>query len=139
MQKPKKTTKTVSSPSQASYVKFVTHLKLKIRSAQFKAALAVNRELIRLYWEIGKEILDRQQKDGWGTSVIERISKDIQNEFPGIEGFSRSNLFRMKTFYLSYEKVAQAVRQLEDLPVFNIPWGQNIAIFEGVKTLEERL
>lgn len=139
MPKLEKTTKKDSSPSQASYVKFVTHLKLKIRSTQFKAALAVNRELIRLYWEIGKEIVDRQQKDGWGTSVIERVSRDIQNEFPGIEGFSRTNVFRMKAFYEAYQIVPQLVGQLEDFPIFNIPWGQNIAIFEGVKTLEERL
>lgn len=138
MQKFEKTKKKLS-PSHTNYAKFVNHLKLKIRSAQFKAALAVNRELIRLYWEIGNEIVDRQQNEGWGTSVIERVSRDIQNEFPGIEGFSITNIRRMRAFYLTYSIHPQAVGELHELPVFNIPWGHNIAIFEGVKNLEERL
>lgn len=131
--------KASTAPSPSGYTKFVAQLKLKIRGAQFKAALAVNRELIRLYWEIGKGIAERQQKDGWGTSVIERLSKDIQNEFPGIEGFSRTNIFRMRAFYETYKFVPQVVGQLDDLPIFNIPWGHNIAIFEGATTIEERL
>ena len=121
------------------YAKFVTQLKKKIRSAQFKAALAVNRELIRLYWDIGREVVERKEKDGWGSGVIDRVARDIQNEFPGIEGFSKTNMGRMRAFYLAYSISPQAVGKLEDLPIFNIPWGHNIAIFEGVKFLDERL
>lgn len=117
----------------------MTELKKKIRSAQFKAALAVNRELIRLYWDIGKEIVERKEKDGWGSGVIDKIARDIQNEFPGIEGFSRTNMGRMRAFYLAYSIYPQAVGKLEELAIFNIPWGHNIAIFEGVKSFEERL
>jgi len=108
-----------------------TQLKKKIRSAQFKAALAVNRELIHLYWDVGEEIVERQEKDGWGSSVIDRIARDIQNEFPGIEGLSRTNLGRMRAFYLAYSNSPQAVGKLKELPIFNIPWGHNIAIFIG--------
>src|SRR5882757_5119106 len=120
----------VLSGIPGGYSQFIKSLKERIRSAQLRASLAVNRELIQLYWETGKDVVHRQEKDGWGSKVIERISRDLQNEFPGVEGFSRSNIFRMKAFYLAYAKVAQTVRQLEDLPVFSIPWGHNIAIFQ---------
>jgi ankyrin repeat protein len=79
----------------------------------------VNRELIRLYWDIGREIVERQEKDGWGTGFIDRVAKDIQNEFPGIEGFSKTNMGRMRAFYLAYSISPQAVGKLEDLPIFN--------------------
>lgn len=139
MAKSKKTVSKNQNATSADYAKFVAQLKKKIRSAQFKAALAVNRELIYLYWDIGKEIVERQAKDGWGSNVIDRIARDIQNEFPGIEGFSRTNMGRMRAFYLAYSISPQAVGNLEQLPMFNIPWGHNIAIFEGVKSLDERL
>lgn len=110
---------------------------MKIRSSQIKASVSVNREMIRLYWEIGKELVEKQEElDG---AILEKVAKDLQNEFPGIEGFSRSNVFRMKAFYLSYQKVAQSVRQLEELPIFSIPWGHNIAIFQQIKNEEERI
>lgn len=121
MKKAKKDPRKQPVNTSSSYAKFVAQLKLKIRSAQFKAALAVNRELIRLYWEIGKGIVERQRKDGWGASVIDRVSRDIQNEFPGIEGFSRTNIGRMKAFYLAYAISPQPVGKLDKLPIFNIP------------------
>jgi predicted nuclease of restriction endonuclease-like (RecB) superfamily len=74
------------------YDKFLQDLKKCIRSAQIKAVLAVNRELVLLYWQIGKDILLRQQQEGWGAKVIERLAKDLKHEFPEMKGFSRSNL-----------------------------------------------
>ncbi|MGD0664172.1 MAG: PDDEXK nuclease domain-containing protein [Rhabdochlamydiaceae bacterium] len=121
------------------YKVFITDLKGKIRSSQLKASITVNRELIRLYWEIGKDVVERQEQDGWGSKVIERVARDLQNEFPGIEGFSKSNLFRMRAFYKSYTIVAQAVRQLDELPISSIPWGHNIAIFQSIRDIKERL
>jgi predicted nuclease of restriction endonuclease-like (RecB) superfamily len=91
--------------STANYKKFITSFKAKIRSAQVKAAVAVNKELIKLYWEMGKEILEKQEQEGWGSNVLERVVKDLQKEFPGVEGFSRRNMFRMRAFYQAYEKV----------------------------------
>jgi predicted nuclease of restriction endonuclease-like (RecB) superfamily len=137
--KKQKTVSKRQDVTPADYAKFVNELKKKIRSAPFKAALAVNRELIRLYWDIGKEIVERKEKDGWGSGVRDRIARDIQNEFPGIEGFSRTNMGRMRAFYLAYSIYPQAVGKLEELSIFSIPWGHNIAIFEGVKSMEERL
>jgi predicted nuclease of restriction endonuclease-like (RecB) superfamily len=125
--------------STADYKKFITFLKDKICSAQIKGAIAVNRELIKLYWDIGEEIVKKQEQEGWGSKVLERVAKDLQNEFPGVEGFSQRNLFRMKAFYQAYEKVPQAVAQLDNLPVFSIPWGHNAIILEKTKDTAERL
>lgn len=140
----KKTTKALMKSSKAfltlsNYSQFIKSLKEKVRSAQLKASIAVNQELIKLYWELGRDVVKRQEKEKWGSKVIERIAQDLQNEFPGKEGFSRSNIFRMKAFYLAYEKVAQSVRQLAELPIFSIPWGHNIAIFQQAKSENERL
>ena len=128
-----------SSTTLSGYSEFIVSLKEKVRSAQLRASFAVNRELIRLYWEIGKDLIERQNKSEWGAKTVERIARDLQNEFPGIEGFSRANLFRMKAFYEAYKIVAQAVRLLEDLPIFSIPWGHNVAIFQQLKNDTERL
>jgi len=125
------------------YPIFLNELKTRIQKAQIKASLAVNQELICLYWEIGKEIVKRQERQGWGSGVIDRLAKDLQSSFPGIKGFSRSNIFRMKAFYLSCEKVAQAVRQFKpNFPpsVFtNIPWGHNIILIQRLETEEEKV
>lgn len=122
-----------------SYGHFLREIKEKIRSSQIKAAAAINKELIQLYWDLGKNISYRQKLENWGNSIIEKIAQDLENSFPGIKGFSRANLFRMKRFYQSYEKVAQAVRQFDELPLFSIPWGHNITLFEKIESLEERL
>ena len=98
--------------------------------------------MILLYWSIGQTIVHRQKKNGWGTGVIEKLGKDIQKAFPGVEGFSRTNVFRMRAFYLAYAKSPTAVGQLQDRPqevLLDIPWGHNSAIIEKLKDLKERL
>lgn len=128
------------------YISFFQEIKDRIHKAQVKASLAVNKELIILYWDIGRRIALQQQNEGWGTSVIERLAKDIQKSFPNLKGFSLSNLRRMKAFFLSYSnsliKHAQVVRELEKqgLPqlVAEIPWGHNIILIEKVKNISER-
>ena len=74
--------------SNNDYMSMLTELKKHIRECQLRAATAVNKELIQLYWTIGKSIFERQEGSGWGTKFIEKLAKDLQNEFPGIEGFS---------------------------------------------------
>jgi len=74
------------------YDAFLKELKERIRSAQLRAALAVNRELVLFYWQIGRGILARQKSEGWGAKVIDRLSVDLRREFPGVEGFSPRNL-----------------------------------------------
>lgn len=111
------------------YRNLIANLKNRIQAAQIKAAVIVNTQLITLYWEIGKQIAERQQASGWGDTVIEQIAKDLSREFQNMKGFSRANLYRMTRFYAFYasqeEFVAQAVRQ--------IPWGHNILIFQQIK------
>jgi predicted nuclease of restriction endonuclease-like (RecB) superfamily len=94
------------------YEDFLNNLKTKIRSAQIKAALSVNRELIALYWEIGKAIAEKQEKHGWGFAVVDQLAKDLQHEFPNIQGFSRRNLYYIRTFYLTYYNELELVQQL---------------------------
>lgn len=89
-------------PELSNYDAFLSTLKQRIRTAQVRAALAVNQELVLLYWHIGREILERQQQEGWGTKVIERLAKDLKREFPEIKGFSRTNLLYMRAFAEAY-------------------------------------
>lgn len=121
------------------YAQTLTELISKVRESQLRAAVAVNTELVKLYWHIGKTISERQTENGWGNNVVEQLARDLLSALPGIRGFSRANTFRMRAFYQAYEKVAQSVRQIEDLPFFSIPWGHNILLIERVKTQEVRL
>jgi len=87
----------LASPSE-DYVKWLSELKDRIHNAQQRAALAVNRELVLLYWQIGRDILQRQAAQGWGTKVIARLAHDLKNAFPDMKGFSRANLMYMRAF-----------------------------------------
>src|SRR5688572_2059795 len=98
------------------YAALLDSLKRRVREAQTKAMFSVNRELIQLYWDLGQKIVERQEQEGWGKGVVDRLAGDLQKAFPGLGGFSASNVFRMRAFYLAYrtaEKVAQSVRQLK--------------------------
>jgi predicted nuclease of restriction endonuclease-like (RecB) superfamily len=82
----------------AGYTAWIADVKLRIRAAQQRAALAVNKEMLQLYWQIGRDILDRQAEAGWGTGILSRIEADLRAEFPEMRGFSRSNLLYMRAF-----------------------------------------
>ncbi|PIR24817.1 MAG: DUF1016 domain-containing protein [Deltaproteobacteria bacterium CG_4_10_14_0_2_um_filter_43_8] len=113
---------------KASYTEFLNSIKSRITQARIHAASAVNRELISLYWSIGKEIVQKQEKLGWGKSVVEKLSKDLRKEFPGTSGFSARNLWDMRRFYEEYCN-HKKLRQL----VAEIPWGQNLLILQKLK------
>jgi predicted nuclease of restriction endonuclease-like (RecB) superfamily len=115
------------------YEAFLADLKNRIRTAQVKAALAVNQELILLYWQIGKEILARQQAQGWGAKVIEQLSKDLRSEFPEMKGLSRTNLLYMRAFADAYPDL-QIVHQLGG----QIPWKHNCVLIDKVKDPQQR-
>ena len=112
----------------AGYSAFLAELKQRIRTAQTRAALAVSRELVLLYWSIGRDILDRQQAEGWGAKVIDRLAKDLGNEFPGVEGFSPRNLKYMRSFAAAWPDPA-IVPQLVAL----LPWGHLRVLLDRVK------
>lgn len=122
------------APLPADYAAWLAELKARIHTAQQRAALAVNRELVLLYWQIGRDILDRQGREGWGAKVIERLAQDLRSAFPGMKGFSRANLMYMRAFAEAWpdaEIVQQAVGQL--------PWGHNLVLLTKLKTSERRL
>lgn len=107
------------------YTHLLEAIKTRIRRAQYDALKVVNRELLAFYWDIGKMIVERQEKEGWGKSVVENIASDLQKEFPGVQGYSRDNLWRMRKFYLQYrdnQKLAPLVQE--------IGWTHNIYILE---------
>ncbi|MBE7381347.1 MAG: DUF1016 family protein [Leptolyngbya sp. SIO1E4] len=116
------------------YDQFFHSLKNRIRQAQVRSALAVNRELVVLYWQIGREILQRQTEQGWGSKVIERLAQDLRREFPDMKGFSPRNLHYMRAFADAYpnESVVQQV-------VANLPWGHNVRLLDALDETEERL
>jgi predicted nuclease of restriction endonuclease-like (RecB) superfamily len=116
------------------YESFLRELKERIRTAQVRAALAVNQELVLLYWQIGREILARQQQQGWGAKVIDRLAKDLKLEFPQMQGFSPRNLKYMRAFAEAYSE-PEFVQEV----LAQITWYHNIALLEKLKSLEERL
>ncbi len=115
------------------YAEFIEALKKDIQRSQVKAALAVNRELVLLYWRIGNGILDKQKELGWGAKVVEQISLDLRLAFPLIKGFSRTNLLYMRSFANNYPDES-IVQQL----VGQIPWGHIVRILDKVKNEIER-
>ena len=97
------------------YADWLADLKARIHAAQQRAVLAVNTELLRLYWQIGREILDRQARQGWGGKVVGRLSHDLRQMFPDLGGFSRANLMYMRAFAEAWSEeaiVQQAVGQI---------------------------
>lgn len=117
----------------AGYNAFIEDLKNRIRSARLKAAFAVNSELILLYWDIGRGILARQGREGWGAKVVDRMARDLRKSFPEMRGFSPRNLKYMRAFAETYPK-RSFVQQL----VAQLPWGHNIILMEQVKQLRLR-
>jgi predicted nuclease of restriction endonuclease-like (RecB) superfamily len=117
-----------------NYDEFLRNLKLQIQQAQARAAFSVNQELIALYWQIGREILLRQQREQWGSQVIEKLAQDLRREFPDMKGFSARNLAYMKNFAEAYpdEPILQQAAA-------KIPWFHNCVLLEKVKEPETRL
>lgn len=123
----------MSHPKPHGYGEFLKDLKSRILQAQNRAILSVNRELVLLYWDIGRDILKRQSELGWGAQVIDRLARDLRKHFPEMKGFSIRNLKYMRAFAGAYpdkEFVQQAAAQ--------IPWGHNVRILDYVKAPAER-
>ncbi|WP_034637877.1 PDDEXK nuclease domain-containing protein [Desulfovibrio cuneatus] len=149
----------------ADYAATLADLKERIHAGRMRAALAVNREVIDLYWSIGKTITKRQHDEGWGKSTVERLAADLSDAFPEMKGFSPTNIWRMRSFYLAWPSLlptepilAQPVPELpeDDKPATNtastpeqakylaqvvreLPWGHNVTLVQKVKTPEKRL
>ena len=118
---------------EKDYTNFIVEIKNRIRNSQYEAMKAVNKALISLYWGIGEEIYIKQQEKGWGKSIVEILANELKKEFPAVKGFSASNLWRMRNFYMTYkneENLAPLVRE--------ISWTKNIVIMEKSKDQLER-
>jgi len=120
-------------PPPEGYADWLADLKGRIHTAQQRATLAVNRELVLLYWQIGRDILTRQAEQGWGAKVIERLAHDLRAAFPDMKGFSPRNLKYMRAFAEAWPDakfVQQAAAQL--------PWFHLCTLIDKLKTLDER-
>ena len=125
---------TDQTPSIENYTALLASIKERIQSAQVRAALAVNSELVLLYWGIGSEITRRQKEEGWGTKVIDNLARDLKRSFPDMQGFSLRNLKYMKSFAEAWPEEA-IVQQAAAL----LPWFHNCVLLDKVKDPEERL
>ncbi len=115
------------------YTRLLAEVKDRVRSAQYAALKAVNTELVGLYWDIGRMIVERQAGETWGKAIVQQLAGDLQREFPGVGGFSASNLWRMKAFFEAYaalEKLAPLARE--------IGWSHNLVIIERCSDPLER-
>ena len=151
------------------YAAWLCEMKSRIRSAHISAARAVNRDMILLYWDIGRGILEKQKEQGWGKSIVDRLAADLRNEFPDISGFSARNLWNMRRLVEAYSNagvLAQAVQEIENLEedailrqaaaelesdrteqaaailqqlVAEIPWGHNLLILNKISDFDARL
>lgn len=159
MARKKKEVALTSTGLPADYPVFLESLKSRVQQAQTKAMLSVNRELIQLYWDIGRLIVVRQEHEGWGKGVVDRLAADVQKAFPGLGGFSSVNVLRMKAFYTAYRsgtpnssqlvtkssgrKVAQPVGQMAEsgppVEVAGLPWGHNLVLLFKLKDQGQRL
>jgi predicted nuclease of restriction endonuclease-like (RecB) superfamily len=139
------------------YARLLRELKNRIQSARTRAVLSVNREMIALYWDIGRRVVERQRKGGWGTGVIERLSRDIQAAFPGVRGYSRQNIQHMRAFYQAWPQLEAilGLSALEAIPaicpqpvgilgityknITELPWGHNLVLIERLREPDVRL
>lgn len=123
----------MKKPLTNDYTNLLQEVKQRIRSAQYEALKAVNKELINLYWDIGKMIAERQKKHGWGKAIVETLARDLQTEFPGMQGFSVQNLWYMRQFYAEYSDN----EKLQPL-VGEISWAKHLIVMARCKGSLER-
>ena len=153
---------------RSGFAALVTEVKGRIQAAQTRAVLAVNAELVRLYWDIGRIIDERQQREGWGAAVIPRLAVSLHNELPDVKGFSERNIKRMLAFYREYRglvasspqaatqiapasKVTQPVAQihteskvpppvalLQESVFWTVPWAHHVILIEKIKDISTR-
>ena len=117
-----------------AYQQLLTDIKTAIREERTKAIRQLNRSLISIYWEIGRHIIESQQRHGWGKNIVEQLSKDLREEYPGEQGYSPRNLWDMRRLYETYKDFPN-LRQL----VAEIPWSHHLIIMQKANSHEERL
>ena len=143
------------SVGRSDFTALLADVKGRIQAAQTRAVLAVNGELVRLYWDIGRIIADRQRREGWGASVIPRLALTLKNELPELKGFSERNIKRMLAFHSDYPnaiamghppvaqfarstKVPQPVALLPEQLLWSVPWAHHVILMDKVSDLSKR-
>ncbi len=130
--------------TNGNFVGLLGDIKARIETSQSRAVFAVNTELLRLYWDIGRLIHERRQRDGRGAAVIPRLARELHNELPELKGFSERNIKRMLTFYREYtgsaltEKVPSVAAQLPEAVFWHVPWAHHIILMEKLKNITTR-
>lgn len=132
-------TKKIDNLEPDKYATILLDIKSQIETSRNEAFSVLNLILNKRNWFIGKIISEKQKEYSWGSGFIDKLAQDIQNIYPGISGFSRANIFRMKSFFEAYDNCRTAVRQFEELPVFRLSWHNNILILEKLKSTDERI
>jgi predicted nuclease of restriction endonuclease-like (RecB) superfamily len=130
----RQTPTTVLATAPPGYAEWLADVKARIHAAQQRAALAVNRELLALYWRLGRDILERQERSGWGAGIVEKVAADLRAAFPTMKGFSRANLMYMRAFAEAWPD-SDFVQQ----PVGQLPWGHNLVLLTKLKDRASRL
>ncbi len=123
----------LSEIATPEYREFLEDLKTRVRTAQLRAATSVNRELVLLYWELGRRISARMAEHGWGAKVVDQLARDLRKAFPEVRGFSPRNLRYMRTFAETWPDLA-----ILQQAAAKIPWFHNCVILDKTKTPEER-
>ena len=129
----------ISLSSDPEYKNWIFQIKEQILGAQIKASIAVNEEMLELYWNIGKDISSKKLDSKYGKHFFERLSKDLRNDFPNAQGFSVTNLKYMKRFYIFYEQIRHQLGDEFNNTLFTIPWRHHIEIFTRSKSVDEAL
>lgn len=119
----------------SEYKEWFRELKQRIRQSQIRAAIRVNTTLLELYWDLGADIVSKQIESVWGSGIIKQLSDDLRMEFPDMQGFSTTNLWYIKKWYLFYSQSSAKLPQV----VGEIPWGHNREIITKCKSIEEAL
>jgi len=154
-------TKRLPKPSKSlaalpvDYAPLLADIKARVQAARIKAGLAANRELLALYWDIGRLIVTAQRTKGYGKQVVERLAADVQRAFPGISGFSALNVWRMRAFYTAHAdkilslpvKESAALAKLSPAvtesappePFASLPWSHNLLLLQKLEKPADRL
>ena len=126
-------------PIDTEFKTWISQIKKQVRGAQIKASIAVNEEMLELYWNIGKDISERNFEKSYGSKFFEKTSSELKTEFPDTQGFSVTNLKYMKRFYKFYEPIRHQLGDEFNSNIFTIPWRHHIEIFTRAKSIDEAL
>lgn len=122
----------------AEYRQWLGALKPRFRHVQLKAAVAVNTELLRFYWELGADIVERQASHAWGSGFLASLSKDLMREFPGVQGFSKRNLEQIRRWFMFWNRDSEIAKQAAT-QLFAVPWWHNVVIISKCQSHAEAL